>query len=712
MKNIKYLLFLILFTTSTSSQNSDWVYRNPQPQNDFYAIKFFDQNTGYVCGSKGIILKTVTGDNLWLNFSIGQTRNLYSMYFFNVNHGIIVGDSGLIIRTTNGGTNWLRVTTGLSGALRCITFVNSTTGFIAGDNGVILKSTTDGTTWQVINNNSRNLRNIFFLDANTGFTVGDSGIFMKTSNAGANWSSQTLGGMNLTCVWFTNQNTGYLTTEFSAPLKTTDGGLTWNTMDMDYMNGSTNCVKFTDQNTGFIVGQYIPIAKTTNAGLNWLEWNSNDLFMRNTMFDISFADTFLFISGIKGCLLRKSENTTKFLGGSKDNFSAISFINENTGAAVGENKYLRTTNGGLNWNIDLIGGFNWFEGNIGYSTYIHFYSTTSGYRIMYNFAPGHWYFIEYLQKSTDAGLTWNITFGPAIGSIYAISETSGPTYIATSSGIYKNSGSGWDTVYNPNPGIGYQDISFANQNTGIAIFNNPYEGYVRTSDGGSSWSLIPFTNTIDMNKIQLLPSGTGYIIGDSTLLSKTTDYGVSWNFIPHSILLDFLDEQFIDDNTGWLTGRFLSSPYSSRLYYTSNGGNDLIQIQSLCSFDVKGMSFINALTGFVSGDSGVVLKTTNGGLSFVNPISYNVPDKFSLYQNYPNPFNPVTRIKFDITKREAVKLKIFDLLGREIKTLVNEQLQPGTYEFEWDGTKYSSGIYFYEIISDKYTETRKMVLIK
>ena len=59
-----------------------------------------------------------------------------------------------------------------------------------------------------------------------------------------------------------------------------------------------------------------------------------------------------------------------------------------------------------------------------------------------------------------------------------------------------------------------------------------------------------------------------------------------------------------------------------------------------------------------------------------------------------------------------MKLKIFDLLGREIKTLVNEQLQPGTYEFEWDGTKYSSGIYFYEIISDKYTETRKMVLIK
>jgi len=100
----------------------------------------------------------------------------------------------------------------------------------------------------------------------------------------------------------------------------------------------------------------------------------------------------------------------------------------------------------------------------------------------------------------------------------------------------------------------------------------------------------------------------------------------------------------------------------------------------------------------------------------IEPISNKVPAEFKLQQNYPNPFNPVTKIKFDIATVGAVprtvRLVIYDVLGREIATLVNEELQPGTYEVEWDASNYPSGVYYYRLVSADYSDTKKMVLIK
>jgi hypothetical protein len=102
----------------------------------------------------------------------------------------------------------------------------------------------------------------------------------------------------------------------------------------------------------------------------------------------------------------------------------------------------------------------------------------------------------------------------------------------------------------------------------------------------------------------------------------------------------------------------------------------------------------------------------------INVISSSVPSEYKLFQNYPNPFNPVTKIKFDIAKKEdriqnsEVKLKIYDITGREIITLVNEQLQPGTYKVTFDGSDYSSGIYFYKLSTTDFTDTKRLVLLK
>lgn len=102
----------------------------------------------------------------------------------------------------------------------------------------------------------------------------------------------------------------------------------------------------------------------------------------------------------------------------------------------------------------------------------------------------------------------------------------------------------------------------------------------------------------------------------------------------------------------------------------------------------------------------------------IQVISSSAPKEFKLYQNFPNPFNPTTKIKIDISSPlppsngELTRLLIYDILGREIATLVNEQLKPGTYEVDWDASNYPSGVYFYKLTTGEYTGGKRLILLK
>ena len=115
--------------------------------------------------------------------------------------------------------------------------------------------------------------------------------------------------------------------------------------------------------------------------------------------------------------------------------------------------------------------------------------------------------------------------------------------------------------------------------------------------------------------------------------------------------------------------------------------------------------------------SGGTFGPMSGCLTGMTNPETEVPISYMLYQNYPNPFNPVTKIKFSIPpyeegKGDDVRLVIYDMLGREVATLVNEQLKPGSYEIDWDASIYSSGIYFYKLSAEDFSEVKKMILLK
>lgn len=104
----------------------------------------------------------------------------------------------------------------------------------------------------------------------------------------------------------------------------------------------------------------------------------------------------------------------------------------------------------------------------------------------------------------------------------------------------------------------------------------------------------------------------------------------------------------------------------------------------------------------------------NGMYNYSSIVEVEVghPQKFNLYQNYPNPFNPSTTIKYEVPQQSNIIIKVFDILGKEMTTLLNEKIAPGRYQIEFDGSQLSSGVYFYQIITEKFTQTRRMILIK
>lgn len=126
-----------------------------------------------------------------------------------------------------------------------------------------------------------------------------------------------------------------------------------------------------------------------------------------------------------------------------------------------------------------------------------------------------------------------------------------------------------------------------------------------------------------------------------------------------------------------------------------------------CTWRVAATNGVDTLHS--AGTNILTIKRTTIGIS---QISTTIPERFFLYNNYPNPFNPGTIIKFDVAKFQQVKIRVYNALGKEVTTLINQSLNPGTYSVDFDGSNMASGIYFYTLESDNVMQVNKMVLVK
>lgn len=353
-------------------------------------------------------------------------------------------------------------------------------------------------------------------------------------------------------------------------------------------------------------------------------------------------------------------------------FNRIQFLSSSIGYAGGTN-LIRTTDGGISWNT--VNSFLYFQD-------FYFISNDTGWYVDPNSLVGG------VFRTTNGGANW--TQQLALGSqnpwrIYMYDGRIG--FVATGAGPYKTTNSG--TTWFPVPGRNFSDMYFIDTLTGWKA-----SGYIeKTTDGGFNWINQP------------IPQG-GNIMGNGAARFMNKDNDTIWA-VGESIIIGG------------------SPPTRGILFRTTNGG-------STWQFQLPDTSihinrylfgqFVNKRIGWAYSFNPTGIHTTNGGdttfITAVRQISSSTPNRFRLSQNYPNPFNISSKFKVQITsnvKRQTsnVKVIVYDVAGKEIIKLLDENLKPGEYEIDFNGSNYSSGIYFYSLIIDgNLIDTKKMILLK
>jgi len=319
--------------------------------------------------------------------------------------------------------------------------------------------------------------------------------------------------------------------------------------------------------------------------------------------------------------------------------------------AAGDYVY-RTSDGGATWTqvYNLAGGF----GNGLWMT-----DANTAYHVG-DPVGGNWM----LQKSTNGGVnwfTWATVASTAAGWNNAFMVVGNNVWMGTNANYL---------MYSSNLGVNWsqQTTTFTNQYS--VWFNNAtnglcaYNALNKTTNSGVNWTALTSP----------LAASCGGICGT----------GSEWYVAPQSTAVYVST----NDGTSWATG------------YTAPDGAFYHLTHSRTGNTVWGVRSNGKISRYGDPPTGIT------------PITVTVPENYSLSQNYPNPFNPTTKINFSITKSGLTTLKVYDLLGKEVATLINQNLNAGTYVADFDGANLSSGVYFYKLEVNGFTEVKRMTLLK
>lgn len=391
------------------------------------------------------------------------------------------------------------------------------------------------------------------------------------------------------------------------------------------------------------------------------------------------------------------------------NMSLGTFVDENIGWFT-EGKIWRTTDGGITWKMQKD------DSNV--LVYdIAFVDNVRGW-IVGKTTPDY---TPFLWRTINGGKDWEEILTP---KFYTLTFLDYYTGFAGGDSIYQTSdgGESWrasTSGMNPYP-TSLSDIYFMDELNGWAVGESDlYNGIIlNTSDGGETWQVSEYPVDINGESIYFTNYLDGYIVGggyhwqySTGLIWITNNGGNIWeDRSPTSPRLK--DVAFSDDTTGWAVGD------DGFIYYTEDGGETWEQVESGTNADLKRIVFVeNGNVGYIFGKDNTLLRydrTTD-----IKVDGAGNPSIFNLYQNYPNPFNPETKIRFSIPSIETrehvyVRLIVYDMLGKEVANLLNQNIPAGEHEVEFNADKYnlSSGAYIIVLNTSGTFLVRKVLLIK
>jgi photosystem II stability/assembly factor-like uncharacterized protein len=423
-------------------------------------------------------------------------------------------------------------------------------------------------------------------------------------------------------------------------------------------------VYFTDSNTGWAVGIGGTILKTTNGGTNWISQSSGTVEQLSSVY-FTNSNTGWAV-GTNGTILKTTNGGNNWIAqisGTANNLYSVYFTDSNTGWAVGiYGTILKTIDGGNNWTSQSSGTANILSS-------VYFMDLNTGWAVggnqLYHYAT--------ILKTTDGGNIWTL-------------QSSGTAEYLIS-------------------------VYFADSNIGWAVgFNGTI---IKTSDGGDNWTAQTSGNTSHLNSVYFTDSNVGWAVGLNGTILKTINGG---NPIPVELSSFTVSTKGREVILNWITATELNNQgFEIQRKFSSN---DFVTIGSVkgngTTTSPNQYTFVDKLID--PGKYFYRLKQVdfNGTFEYSSEIEVEVRvlDKFTLEQNYPNPFNPTTTIRFGIPEKGNVRLSILNILGEEIRVLLNEEKVAGYHSIDFNASELPSGVYVYRIQVGSFIDIKKMILLR
>ncbi len=753
----------------TDNNGASWSKVSSGTRDDLEDIQFIDVLNGFVVGAWGTILKPAADGVSWDQVTSRWTSDvLYAVSFADSLTGWAAGENGTILHTVDGGVVWNPQASGVTYLLRDVFFANRTTGWAVGDSGVVLKTTNGGGSWSPQQSEVNTfLSSVYFLDEQRGWIAGSAGTILATSDGGGTWAPQETVFESRTKEWlsdimFSDNQNGWAVGKDGVILRTTDSGASWlesrKTAAPDSIAPDSTgaagesarwslywllSVHFIDNSRGWAVGGNGTILQTSDGGISWNEQkNGNDPWTAGWLYTIDLNGSgegwAVGWDGTSGILLHTDNfggHWGAYESGSSNGLFGLHMHSDEQGWAVGQGGSIITFHKPqVNLENRITGNrYAAYALNTGVASYIAF---TDSFTTVH---PVDTLFT--LQPDDEIGL-----FLPegAVGG-----------------GGFFGDGTGVITVWGNDPQTPVKD-GFAEGDVMIMriwVENEKLEYWGIPALGAGSGNFIPDAFArLDTIKLQGFPARqpvrqtlpenifqTGiafenaqrirvnFTSGDVsekiiTFLSHTDSIRAYGPSFPHprnalEILFVSLDSEIPFEGT-------ISFDHPPADSSGMINGNIPQENLTIAYFDSTTMRWIGAETErdtithrisapFSSAYSLWLLGDRSDDVitGLEDSPANGIPAEFTLSQNYPNPFNPVTTIRYALPNSRDVELKIYNILGQEIMTIVNGAQMAGEYRVQWNGRNAAgiavpSGVYFYRLRAGGFIETKKMLLLR
>lgn len=401
------------------------------------------------------------------------------------------------------------------------------------------------------------------------------------------------------------------------------------------------------------------------------------------------------------------------------------FINENLGWVVGRGRIWKTIDGGKSWikqfdhgdiyfrSVGFLDSLTGVAGNLGTNEFGGQTDTNLIYRTTNG--GSSWEPVNNFIGPKPRGICGLCVINDSV--IVGVGRVRGPVYFLKST----DKGATWHTKSMSDYAMELMDIYFTSPDTGFVVggngeVNEKAHGIIlHTTDGGETWSNVFTSSQLGewCWKINFPSRNVGYVslqrdTGKVVNFVKTIDGGKTWQehfFNASGYYVQGIG--FLNDSVGWIGG---NSTFTT--FETTDGGESWHDAHF--GSRVNRIRRVNDSVAYAMGET--IYKYENRSTTDIVEHKKNHPSGFVLMQNYPNPFNPSTTIEFSIPEgienNSLVLLKVYDVLGNEVRTIFDEVKEPGNYKVIFNAGDLPSGVYFYKMQTENYSETKKFILLK